>query len=163
MEIRKSTADDLDRIMEIYDLARAYMREEGNPHQWGGGYPYKEIVLEDIEEGHSYVCLDGDRIVAAFCFFIGNDDSYNEIYDGAWLSDSPYAVIHRIAVSVHGKGVASFCIRWCLSQYGNIRIDTHEDNIPMQRLLSKLGFKYCGRIRCSYTDTERLAYELCSV
>lgn len=163
MEIRKSTLSDLDRIMEIYDLARDYMRSEGNPHQWGGGYPYREIVLEDIEAGHSYVCIDNSEIVAVFCFFVGNDESYNEIYGGTWLDDSRYAVIHRIAVALHGKGVASFCIRWCLSEYGNIRIDTHEDNIPMQRLLGKLGFTYCGRICCSYTKTERLAYQICSL
>lgn len=160
MEIRKSTISDIDRIMEIYDEARTYMRENGNPHQWGGGYPYREIVIEDIEAGHSYVCIDEGSIAAVFCFFVGNDDSYNEIYDGGWLSDEDYAVIHRIAVSVHGKGVASFCIRWCLSQFGNIRIDTHEDNIPMQNLLGKLGFSYCGRIKCTYTGTERVAFQI---
>lgn len=163
MIIRKSTLSDVDAIMEIYDGARSYMLSEGNPHQWGGGYPYREIVIEDIENGHSYICEDEGLPVAVFCYFKGVDESYNEIYSGCWLDDGPYAVIHRIAVSVHGKGIASFCIRWCISQSDSIRIDTHEDNHPMQNLLNKLGFSYCGKIKCSYTATERLAFQFLCV
>ena len=39
MEIRRATLQDLDRMLEIYDYARAFMRSTGNPTQWSGGYP----------------------------------------------------------------------------------------------------------------------------
>mgnify|MGYP003296922186 CR=1 FL=1 len=40
----------------------------------------------------------------------------------------------------------------------NIRIDTHHDNVVMQRLLKKLGFQYCGIIHLENGDP-RLAFQ----
>ena len=57
------------------------------------------------------------------------------------------------------KGTASLCIEWCLKESGgDLRIDTHRDNIPMQKLLEKNGFVQCGIIHLSNGD-ERIAYE----
>lgn len=44
MEIRKSTEQDFKRIMEIYALAREYMKTHGNPNQWGPTNWKKELV-----------------------------------------------------------------------------------------------------------------------
>ena len=62
-----------------------------------------------------------------------------------------------MAVFDHGKGIGSTCIDWCLNQHDNIRADTHEANIPMQRLLIKKGFQHCGMIYNGWGD-ERLAF-----
>lgn len=35
-------------------------------------------------------------------------------------------------------------MNWCMEQCGNHRIDTHANNKPMQGLLNKLGYIYCG-------------------
>lgn len=45
---RGATRADLDRILQIYDHARSLMAETGNPTQWGGGYPPRELLEEDI-------------------------------------------------------------------------------------------------------------------
>ena len=59
MEIRKSVVGDLERIMEIYAHARAFMAEHGNPRQWGPTcWPPEALIRKDIEERNSYVCLD---------------------------------------------------------------------------------------------------------
>ena len=93
-----------------------------------------------------------------FVFFIGEEPTYNKIYNGKWLNTAAYGVIHRIAVTEHNKGLATFCIKWCLNNFHNIKIDTHDNNIPMQKTILKNGFKYCGIIR--KTDgTRRLAYQ----
>jgi RimJ/RimL family protein N-acetyltransferase len=42
------------------------------------------------------------------------------------------------------KGAASYCLDWVYTQFPNIRMDTYKDNIPMQKLLEKCGFQYCG-------------------
>ena len=42
---------------------------------------------------------------------------------------------------------------------GHLRIDTHEDNVPMQNLLKKLGFTYCGTIYV-LRDSARMAFEI---
>ena len=39
----------------------------------------------------------------------------------------------------------------------SFKVDTNYDNFYMQRVFSRLGFTYCGRIR--YDAGERMAYE----
>lgn len=159
MEIRRSRIEDLDRIMEIYKDAQAFMKQSGNPTQWADSYPKRSLIEEDISKGQSYVCTEGADILAVFCFFQGHDATYDRIWEGGWLNDHPYAVVHRIASgAAKGKGVASFCLSWCKEQYPDIRIDTHDDNVPMQKLLAKNGFTYCGRI-ATYDGSERRAYQ----
>lgn len=156
--IRKAVPDDLAAVMPVYDEARAYMRANGNMLQWTGGYPSENVIRKDIEAGHLYICLDGDQLAGVFVYFTDGEPTYRNIYDGAWLNDRPYGVIHRIGVTSHRKGVASFCFDWCLKKCGNLKIDTHRDNIPMQRSLQKNGFSYCGIIYLESGD-ERLAFQ----
>ncbi|WP_200831484.1 hypothetical protein [Streptococcus equinus] len=54
-----------------------------------------------------------------------------------------------------------FCINWALNQDEHLRIDTHQDNVIMQRLLQKLGFSHCGTIFIgdNRDSDSRLAYE----
>lgn len=158
MGIRKSKPDDIEGILNIYDSARQYMIKNGNPDQWVNGYPDANIILKDIEKNHHFVCVDDNRLLACFAFIEGEDPTYNKIVKGKWLDNNPYAVIHRIAVLEHGKGVGSICIDWCFKRHNNIRVDTHEDNISMRRLLDKNGFQYCGVIFNSWGD-ERLVFQ----
>ena len=66
--------------------------------------------------------------------------------------------MHRIAVLRHGKGVVDFCINECFKVFPNLKIDTHRDNIPMQKVLKRNGFCYCGIIYLESGD-ERLAFQ----
>ena len=158
MEIRKAERADLVRIMEIYADARAYMREHGNAEQWGESYPPQELICEDIETGRCHVCVEDGETVGVFCYFFGEDPTYREIFEGSWLNDRPYGVIHRIAVAAHRRGVASECFAYAYAQCGNLKIDTHRDNLPMQRSLAKNGFLPCGLIYLENGD-ERIAYQ----
>jgi len=158
MEIRNTELTDLDKVMEIYDHARQYMREHGNMNQWINGYPKIEMITEDIKERSSYVCLDDGQIVGVFRFTLGTDPTYINIYEGKWMNDAPYGVVHRIASVSHKNGVASYCLYWCFDKCNNIRIDTHRDNFVMQNLLIKNGFSYCGIIYLE-DGAERLAYQ----
>lgn len=158
MTIRKAVKNDLPHIFEIYARARKFMAENGNPNQWGDIKPQKELVESDVEKGISYVCEKDGEILGVFAFIYGEDPTYKIIYDGEWLSDEPYAVIHRIASSGKVKGTGEFCLKWALSQYPNVRIDTHKDNTVMRHLMDKLGFAYCGIIHLEDGD-ERLAFQ----
>ncbi len=158
MEIRRTEPADLDAVMDIYDRARQYMKGHGNPNQWIDGYPSRELILEDIENSNSYVCITEGETVAVFSYIFGTDPTYLKIYGGSWLNDERYGVIHRIASISHQKGVASYCIDWCFRQCCNIRIDTHEDNYIMQNLLVKNGFIRCGTIYL-LSGASRIAYQ----
>ena len=159
MYIRKTTMADLDVVCDIYEGARAFMKQSGNPTQWGDTNPPRDLVVQDINDGKSYVCVDENaRIIAVFYVCVEVEPTYAKI-DGQWLNDEPYAVIHRIAKHHDAaKGVGAFCINWCLEQYNNVRIDTHKDNIPMIKLVEKLDFTYCGIIWVG-DGSERLAYQ----
>ena len=158
MKIRHAKLCDLHLLLDIYDNARAYMRANGNPEQWNNGYPNEEVLRDDIEKKQLYVCEDSGSPVGVFCYFEGTDPTYTKIYEGEWLDSQHVGVMHRVAVAVHRKGVASFCYDYCFERSKNLRIDTHRDNIPMQRSLTKNGFRYCGIIHLQNGD-ERLAYQ----
>ena len=158
MLIRKTVPADLYRIGEIYENAKCFMRASGNKNQWNGDKPNAETAREDMERGVGYVAEDNGEVVAVFMFSLDADPTYKEIYDGAWLSDEPYGVIHRIAVAEQGRGIIDYCINECFSIRPNLRIDTHRDNAPMRRALQKRGFEYCGIIHLENGD-ERLAYQ----
>ena len=162
MLIRKATESDFDRIMEIYATARDFMAQHGNPNQWGPtSWPPETLVHEDIACGKSHVCLSAGRVVGVFFFDFGKDvePTYAHIEDGSWIDESPYGVVHRIASDGSVKGVGSACISWAFAQCGHLRIDTHGDNVVMQRLLEKLGFAQCGTVFVEEDDYPRLAFE----
>ncbi|MBQ7912118.1 MAG: GNAT family N-acetyltransferase [Clostridia bacterium] len=158
MQIRRTVETDLAQIGKIYENAKKFMRETGNPNQWNGEKPNVQTAREDMEKGVGYVAEEDGEILAVFMFTQAPDPTYAKIYDGAWLSDAPYGVIHRIAVTKPGRGVIGFCIDECFSRCQNLRIDTHRDNLPMQRALLKRGFEYCGIIHLENGDA-RLAYQ----
>lgn len=158
MTIRKTRMDDLARVQEIYAGAREYMAKSGNPTQWGTHKPPVDQVLSDINTGKSYVCEKDGEIIAVFYFAVEEDETYQVIYDGAWLNDGPYGVLHRVAVSSQEKGIGSFCAKWAFERCKNLRIDTHENNIAMRKMLEKNGFTYCGKITIQ-DGTERIAFQ----
>ena len=158
MEIRLTTKNDLDEVMEIYRKARAFMRSHDNPTQWLGGKPTREQIEEDIEKQQGYVCIHEGKIAGVLCFFIGKDPTYANIGNGNWLSDDTYAVVHRIASSGEFKGTGTFMMEWAFNEFPNVRIDTHEDNYVMQNMLKKLGYSYCGIIHLENGDP-RMAYQ----
>lgn len=157
MKIRKSKREDLPRILELYENARNFMAQHGNASQWGKTFPPAELIENDIAAGKSYVCLDDGKIVATFYFAVEADPTYAKI-NGAWLNDLPYGVVHRIASDGVTKGTGTFCLNWALGKINNIKIDTHRDNLPMQKLLEKLGFVRCGIITIE-DGTERIAFQ----
>jgi RimJ/RimL family protein N-acetyltransferase len=158
MLIRKTVENDLPQIAKIYENAKKFMRETGNPNQWNTERPNEESAREDMERGKGYVAEEAGAIVAVFMFSQDHDPTYTNIYEGEWLSDAPYGVIHRMAVLHQGQGIVGRCIDWCFARCQNLRIDTHRDNLPMQRALRKKGFQYCGIIHLLNGD-ERLAYQ----
>ena len=158
MEIRKTTREDLPRVMEIYALAREFMAKTGNPDQWKTHKPAPELIVGDIEKGQGYVCVDSGKIVGVLALIHGEDPTYKVVYNGKWLYDEPYVTVHRIASSGEVKGTGTFMMKWAEAQFPHVRIDTHKDNRVMRNMLAKLGYAYCGIIHLDDGD-ERLAFE----
>ena len=156
--IRPAVAGEEKRIGEIYDGAKRYQRETGNMHQWTGAYPGIESAQEDIAAGKLYVIEQDGEVHGVFFFDTGIEPTYLEIYDGAWPSDRPYGFIHRIASDGAVRGIVRLATEWASERCDCIRIDTHRDNVPMQKALASAGYKYCGIIHLKSGD-ERLAFQ----
>lgn len=162
MEIRKTVPADLPAVMAIYAYARQFMADHGNPRQWGPTrWPPEDLIRRDMAAGKSYVCTEGERLLAVFFFDMGEDvePTYRDIEGGQWADPSPYGVVHRIAAAEGTRGAGRFCLQWAFDQCGHLRMDTHGDNMPMQNLLKKLGFRYRGIIHVVEDDDPRLAFE----
>ena len=159
MIIRKAIYDDLPTLMDIFEAAKDIMRRSGNMHQWGSGYPSEEVVGRDIKSGVSYVvCDEQGAILATMAFIPGPDPTYSVIYDGEWPDDSPYYVIHRIAVAEPGGSLARMMLDWAFEHTDTLRIDTHRDNCIMHHILQKYGFKRCGVILLANGDARDAYY-----
>lgn len=157
--IRRARPEELGQIMEIVADAAAFMHANGNPGQWRDGYPGRERIAADIAGGYSLAAIDATgTMVATFCFMPSPEPNYATIRDGAWQDGSPYHVIHRMACAVRGQGIAARCMAWCLEQDRHLRVDTHRDNIPMQRLLHRFGFRPVGTVFVE-DGTPRIAFE----
>ncbi|NCD14530.1 MAG: GNAT family N-acetyltransferase [Bacteroidia bacterium] len=158
-EICHTNVEQLAEVMEVYAAARAFMQLHGNPTQWGDRYPSEAFIREEIASGHSFVCLNEQgEIAGTFCFILGEDPTYHQIFEGSWLNDEPYGTLHRIASRGTEKGIAEACFKWSFSQCPNIRVDTHRDNRVMRQIIASQGFTYCGIIYVS-DGTPRLAYQ----
>ena len=155
-KIRLAQQADMTDILKIYEYARAFMMENGNPTQWVNGYPRRELLETDISLERLYVVEQDDRICGVFVFFIGDDPTYSYI-EGSWRSTEAYGVIHRIAGV--GGGVFSAALEFCKSKIPHIRIDTHGDNKPMQHAVEKAGFSTRGTIYVE-DGSPRIAYDL---
>lgn len=158
--LRKAKLKECDDIVAMIDDAKRDMANL-KIDQWQNGTPNRSIILTDIQREQSYVLVKDDKIVASAMVTQGPDETYGSI-DGDWHTDEPYTVIHRFVVAKacrnQGVGEVLFDLieKSCINNV--LRIDTHEDNIPMQRLLSKCNFKLCGIIRLK-DGSKRLAYD----
>lgn len=158
MKIRRAEKKDLERIMEIYDIARSTMRKNGNDRQWINGFPQKELIEEDIKKRISWVITEKEKIHAVFALISGKDPTYAYIEDGNWPSEKPYKTIHRIASDGELHGIVEKAKKFALRTTENIRIDTHELNKQMNHTLLKNGFKRCGIIYIA-DGSPRIAYQ----
>ncbi|MBR2613034.1 MAG: GNAT family N-acetyltransferase [Clostridia bacterium] len=156
MEVRRAKQEEVEEILDIYAGARDYMRKTGNPTQWSGGYPDEATVLSDMSAERLYVLCEGDELYGVFALLETGDSDYDKI-DGAWLNSLPYAAMHRVASAGKRGGVVAECVNYVLSRFSDVRIDTHEDNLPMQRALEKFGFVRCGKVHITRAG-ERIAY-----
>ena len=140
------------------------MRADGNLTQWAApGFPDDTLLLRDITRGGGFVIESvipseaKESLVAYFALLPSPEPTYDYI-DGAWLTDAPYGVIHRMASYPDVHGIFSAVLDYAAARYTHLRIDTHRDNHIMQHLIEKHNFTYCG-IFWLEDGTERLAYE----
>ena len=161
---RKAKEIDVFEIMKIINQAQDYLRAN-NIDQWQNDYPNTETILDDVRNDVSYVLLKDDHIIGTIALIFQIEPTYNNIYQGSWLSDKKYMTIHRIAIDnkYFGSGFASLMMEYAeelgkKNHVFSIRIDTQKDNLQMQKHLLKNQYILCGLIYLN-DNSERLAFE----
>ncbi|MGN0077081.1 MAG: N-acetyltransferase [Parafannyhessea sp.] len=157
--VRRATQADLDQVMDVYAAAREFMRQNGNPGQWGDGFPPRGLIEGRIARGELYVVTREGAVHAAFALVPGPDPYYARIEGGTWESDAPYVAIHQVASDGQVHGVFHAAVGLALGRCGHLRVDTHRDNAPMQGAILREGFAYRGIVHVR-DHSPRLAYEL---
>ncbi len=156
--IRLAEREDMDAILSVYQAARQYMKESGNPTQWGDDYPPQAVLEKDLDRRQLYVDVQEGSIHGVFALVAGEEPTYARIEDGAWKNDAPYVTIHRMAGDGQFPGLFARCFAFCAARADELRIDTHDRNLTMQHLIAKHGFERCGMIYVQ-DGTPRIAYQ----
>jgi len=166
--LRKAKNNELDKILQIINEGKQFLKEQGI-NQWQHGAPGINDIEKDIKQETSYVYeLDGEIVGTAM---LNTYDADYEKYPTIWTKCNNYLVIHRLSVKkeCRSQGVShKFMNDIILFAKENsveyIRIDTHKDNVIMRKYLSKNNFKELDEIKLSIKnsldDKERIAYEL---
>jgi ribosomal protein S18 acetylase RimI-like enzyme len=155
--IRHADIKDLDRLNQMAETIRNQMKESGLS-QWVGHYPNKDVFNDDLKKQGLYVFVDENKVIGSISILEENDPPYKAIQ---WHRNHSL-VIHRLMVDPkhqkQGVGMALFehAIALTQNKYQSLKVDTHPDNLKMQKLILKMGFEYMGYL----SSINRLAYEL---
>ena len=162
MIIRKAIRGEESVCYGFIEEARAYHKAAGF-EQWHPSYPTLQTIEEDVRKGIGFVFAEGDALLGYGCIVIGDEPVYRRI-EGAWKTERPYAVVHRMAFGngSRGKGLAhqavSLIKEYCRENGTDaIRVDTQGENKVMQHVLEKEGFLFCGHV--IFDGGPKLAYE----
>lgn len=162
MNLRQAKQSERSIIWNIIQYAIEQRRLDGS-RQWQEGYPNETTIQEDLDNGHAYVVTDNEDVLAYAAIIFDKEPAYEAI-EGKWLTEGDYVVIHRVAAAeiAKGKSVATKLFQLietlCLSKnIYSIKVDTNFDNMPMLRILEKLGYTYCGEVY--FKGGARKAYE----
>lgn len=167
--LKKATASDLPIILAIYTAAEKALAHQQIPQWQNGTGPSATTVVKDIHTGCCYLLMEQQQVIGVASLSTEKEEAYEQITEGYWkkATNDCYTVIHRVAVhsDYKGQGMAETLITALLfvskqHKHNDIRIDTHPKNLPMQKLIKKVGFHYRGRLLLPITDGERLAYQL---
>ena len=165
MEFRRAEPTDLPEVMKIVTDAIHLLGSQGSP-QWQAGYgPDEEKIRTDILNHELYVLVE-EEILGMIALVQGIDPVYTAIKNGSWLGNDTYVSLHRVAVAidVSGKGIAKKLLHYSIEEsikHGltDIRIDTHELNIGMQKAILASGFEFRGELYFPIPHGKTQAYQ----
>ena len=134
-QFRKALTNEKDQIWRILKDA-IHRRKKDNSNQWQDGYPNRNIIQNDLDQGYGFVLTTNDQIIGYCALLINDEPEYLKI-NGKWLSNKNFIVFHRLAI-------------------GKEFLNNH-DNIPMLKLFKSLGYSFCGIVH--FRDSPRKAFE----
>jgi GNAT superfamily N-acetyltransferase len=162
LQFKKVTIQHLPQIWKIIQKAILRRKADGSK-QWQDGYPNQESLQKDIDQEVGFILTDGENIIGYTAVLINDEPAYADI-EGKWLTDSDFAVYHRVAIAEEylGKGFAKIMInhihKYALEKgIKSVKADTNFDNHAMLKIFNDLGYAYCGEVY--FRGSARKAFE----
>lgn len=147
---------------EIINAGKEFQKKQGFI-QWTDAYPNINTIQDDISNNKGYVLKIDGEIAGYMCIDFHGEPAYDDI-EGAWHTDEPYAVVHRMSFhsAYLGMGLADTAFQLidalCIAnQINSIRVDTDYFNKRMQHILEKNGYMKCGMI--VFQGSDKIAYD----
>ncbi len=156
--ILKATKEDLQEIASLARIITKDIHDQGID-QWSETYPLYEHFEKDLNATGLYVFKSHGKVIASISILPENDPFYTEL---TWLMQKSL-VVHRLMVDPNymRQHIASLLMDFARLKainegYESIKVDTHPDNIRMQKLILSCGYKEIGYM----TRMNRIGYEL---
>lgn len=165
LALRESVESDMAQLTGMLEDAIALLAMN-NIDQWQNGTISNEDLLDAIMHDQSFVWEQRDTTgIAGFCVLDTYDEPYENLAEGEWTVKGPYLSIHRVMVSQHlrGRKVTSQMFldikkMGVVNNITSLRIDTHPDNVMMQKTLKRNGFVRTGLLYMP-SGSPRYTYE----
>ena len=157
MEIKLIELDEIDDVLRIYSEAAEQMTKDGCL-TWKNGYPNRNMAIEDIEDKAMYGAYDDEGDILGLLTL---NNKVDPVYDDLrWeTGDKPFLVIHRLAVSLKGKGkgIGSMLIDFSVEKArkhgcSSVRLDAYHKNWRAKRLYESKGFVDVGIVQFVKND-----------
>ncbi len=155
--------EELEACYGMIESGRKFQRAQGF-NQWPDDYPTMDTVRQDIREHKGYALKADGEIAGYLCVTFDGEPVYDQI-EGEWQTETPYAVVHRMAIggAFRGHGLADTAFRLieelcAANDITGIRIDTDFPNKRMQHVLEKYGFQQRGVVDYGIYG-KRIAYD----
>lgn len=165
LALRESVESDMAQLTGMLEDAIALLAMN-NIDQWQNGTISNEDLLDAIMHDQGFVWEQRDtKGIAGFCVLDTYDEPYENLAEGEWTVKGPYLSIHRFMVSKHlrGRKVTSQMFldikkMGIVNNISSLRIDTHPDNVMMQKTLKRNGFVRTGLLYMP-SGSPRYTYE----
>lgn len=165
LALRGSIESDMAQLTGMLEDAIALLAMN-NIDQWQNGTIFSEILLDAIMHDQAFVWEQRDSTgIAGFCVLDTYDELYENLAEGEWTVPGSYLAIHRVMVSQHlrGRKVTTQMFldikkMGIVNNVDSLRIDTHPDNIMMQKTLKRNGFVRTGLLYMP-SGSSRYTYE----
>ncbi|MBR7024724.1 MAG: N-acetyltransferase [Selenomonadaceae bacterium] len=161
MEIRKCTVAESKSVGEFYDRVVKFMDANNvNYTKWRYKiYPSTGYARDAARAGNLFVCIDGEKIYAAFVLSEDPEGDYSKV---TWLKNlavGEFLVLHAFAVAPDcqrqglGKKIVEYCINYTAENYRALRVDIVPENFPAKKFYETCGFKFVGTADLGRTST----------
>ena len=161
MEIRKCPVAQSKAVGEFYDSVVKFMDDNGvNYPKWRYKiYSSTGYARDAARTGNLFVCVDGEKICAAFVLSENTEGDYSKVTWSQNFSVGEFLVLHAFAVAPDcqrrglGKKIVEYCANYAAENYRALRVDIVPENFPTKKFYETCGFKFAGTADLRRTST----------